>query len=238
MINQIICGDCLEVIPTLPDACIDLVFTDLPYGTTQSKRDIPINLGLLWEQWLRVAKENAAIVLFAHNQFTIELATSQFALYRYRYVWVKNKSTNFLNAKRMPLRQFEDILVFYRKQPTYNPQFSYGHKPMNWARKSSHNIYGKTKFVVNDAGTTRRYPNDVLNFNVVNNDDPNRICEFQKPVDLCEFIIRTYTNTGDLVLDGAAGSGAICKAAKNMKRDFIGIEIDPVLAEAAQLYVK
>ena len=233
MINRVMCGDCLDILPGLEDSSVDMVLCDLPYGTTQSKRDVEIDLDLLWDQYLRVCKENAAIVLFAHNQFTFKLALSKFELYRYKYVWIKNKSTNHLNSRKMPLRAHEDILVFYRSSPTYNPQFSYGHKPMNWARKRSSNVYGAEKRVVNDAGTTRRYPNDVLYFDVVNNDDPERICEFQKPVDLCEFLIRTYTNPGDVVLDNAMGSGSVCLAARNTGRLSIGIEIDSVLCEKA-----
>lgn len=223
-LNQCFLGDCLDILPTLPDKCINLIFSDLPYGTTQSAHDTPIDLQKLWEQYKRVLMPSGAVVLFSHGLFTYQLMSSNLSWYKYKWIWVKNKSTNHLNAKKMPMRQYEELLVFYGKQPTYNPQMSKGHPPMNYAIGGNSHIYGKERPTVNDAGTTLRYPKDVLYFDVVNNDDPNRTHEFQKPADLCEYVIRTYTNEGEVVLDSAAGSGTILKAAKHIGRQFVGIE--------------
>lgn len=232
--NTFVCDDCLQAMTFVPDGYVDLIFCDLPYGTTQAKVDTPIDLDSLWIQYKRVLKPDGAVVLFSHGVFTFDLVYSNREWYKYKWIWVKNKSTNHLNAKKMPLRQYEELLVFYNNPPTYNPQMSDGHKPMNYAMGGMSNIYGDERPTPNDAGTTLRYPKDVLYFDVVNNDDPERIHPFQKPVDLCRYIIRTYTNENDVVLDNAAGSGSILVAANQEKRRFIGVEIDKEVFDKAK----
>jgi len=230
------CGSCFEYLPELSNGSVDMVLMDLPWGITQSKRDIPLDLNLLWEHLWRVTKENAAIVSFAGGKFSCELQNSS-PFYRYKWIWVKNKVTGFLNANRMPMRSFEEILVFYKKLPTYNPQMSQGHDPMHYAVKGETEVYGQHDPLSNNAGTTERYPRDVLFFDVVNNDDPTRIHENQKPLDLLQYLIYTYSNEGDLVLDPCAGSGSHLKAARLSNRNWIGYEIDPELYTKACEFV-
>lgn len=231
-------GDCLELMKDIPDGSIDMILCDLPYGTTACKWDTIIPFEPLWEQYRRIIKNNGAIVLTASQPFTSALVMSNTKMFKYTWTWVKNKKTGFLNAKKQPLRQVEDVVVFYSKQPTYIPQKTQGHKPVNSYTKhtSDGTTMGKTKVGITGGGQTDRYPSNVLTIPVVNNDNSNgdKFHPTQKPVELFEYLIKTYTNEGDLVLDNCMGSGTTGVACKNLNRSFIGIEMDDKYFEIAK----
>lgn len=229
-LNQIHFGDCLKLMDELDDESVDMILCDLPYGTTRNKWDSIIPLDLLWAQYERVIKENGAIVLFGAQPFTSQLVTSNPKWFRYSLVWQKNKSTGFLNAKKMPLRNHEDILVFYKKLPTYNPQKTTGHKPVNRYTKNTSDgtNYGETKTGISGGGQTDRYPTSVLSFPVLNNDNKLKFHPTQKPVPLYEWLIKTYSNEGDIILDNCSGAGTLAFASLNQGRNFICIEQDEI----------
>lgn len=234
MINTIIQGDCLEVMPDIPDHSIDMILCDLPYGTTQNKWDSLIPLDRLWAEYKRIIKENGAIVLTAQGVFTAKLILSNEQWFKYKVVWIKSKPTNFLNAKKQPLRKHEDICVFYQKQPTYNPQMTAGEAYDKGVRKDQFTgSYGdfKPRHVKSNG---KRYPLDVITYEEAGHDD-FVYCKTaesegtvyhptQKPVELGRYLIRTYTNEGDIVLDNACGSGSFLVAAAKENRRYIGIE--------------
>lgn len=222
-------GDCLERMKEIPSGSIDMVLTDPPYGTTACKWDSIIPLEPMWEQLKRVIKPNGAIVLFGSQPFTSTLVASAYELFRYSWVWNKNKGSGHLNANRIPMKYHEDILVFSEKPCVYYPQDTEGHKPMNYAVNKQNNINGKHGSVVTDAKSTSRKPRSVLDFSVVNNDgstDGGRFHPTQKPVALMEYLIKTYTNESETVLDFTMGSGTTGVAALRNGRKFIGIELD------------
>jgi site-specific DNA-methyltransferase (adenine-specific) len=210
----------------------------LPYGTTACKWDTIIPFEPLWGQYQRIIKDNGVIVLTASQPFTSALVMSNISWFKYSWVWIKNKKTGFLNAKKQPLRQVEDVTVFYRKQPTYNPQKTHGHKPVNSFTKhtSDGQTVGKTKIGISGGGQTDRFPSNVLYVPVVNNDNSNgdKFHPTQKPVALFEYLIKTYTNEGDTVLDNCMGSGTTGIACKNLNRNFVGIELDPEYFKIAE----
>jgi DNA modification methylase len=223
--NIIHLGDCLELMQQIDDKSIDMILCDLPYGKTQCNWDCIIPFDQLWEQYERIIKDNGAIVLYAKPPFDKVLAVSNLKLFKYEWIWKKNKSTGHLNSKKMPMQAHENILVFYKSLPTYNPQMTNGHKPMNYAKKTkSSNVFGKEKESINRFGSTDRYPTTILDFPVVNNDSPDRIHPNQKPIELCEYLIKTYTNENELVLDNCSGSASTFVACLNTDRNFIGIE--------------
>ncbi|MGG1662910.1 DNA-methyltransferase [Brevibacillus sp. NRS-1366] len=225
MINTIIHGDGLKVMGDIEDGSVDMILCDLPFGTTQSPWDTVIPYDPLWLQYERIIKDNGAIVLFAKSPFDKTLATSNMKLYRYEWIWEKNKATGHLNAGKMPMQAHENILVFYKKPPTYNPQMTDGHRPMNYAVKNNNTtVYGTAKCVPNNAGTTERHPRTVLRYPVVNNDSAERIHPNQKPVELLEYLIKTYTIPGELILDNCSGSAATAEAAIRTHRNYICIE--------------
>jgi DNA modification methylase len=228
--ETLILGDCLEKMKDIPDKSIDMILCDLPYGTTACKWDTIIPFVPLWVLYKRIIKDNGAIVLTASQPFTSALVMSNISWFKYCWIWIKNKKTGFLNAKKQPLRQMEDVAVFYIKQPTYNPQKTYGHKPVSSFTKhtSDGQTMGKTKIGITGGGQTDRLPSNVLYIPVVNNDNSNgdKFHPTQKPVALLEYLIRTYTNEGDLVLDCCMGSGSTGVACVNTNRNFIGIELD------------
>lgn len=230
MIN-LLHGDCLELMKKIPDGSVDMVLTDLPYGTTCCHWDSVINLDLLWEHYLRVCKENAAIVLTASQPFTSALVMSKPEHFRYDIVWEKGNATGFFNAKLMPLRAHESILVFYRKLPTYNPQKTSGHPRRTSKRKHiDSECYGKG-FQITEYDSTERYPRSVQFFS-----SDKRKANYhptQKPVALMEWLINTYTNNGELVLDSCMGSGTTGVACINAGRHFIGIEKEAKYFEVA-----
>jgi site-specific DNA-methyltransferase (adenine-specific) len=237
---QLIQGESPDALAVLADSSIDMVLADPPYGTTQCKWDAVIPFMPMWEQLLRVAKPNAAIVMTACQPFTSALVMSAPNLFRYSWVWYKNKASGHLNAKKMPLRAHEDVLVFYRKLPVYNPQHTTGHKPGNHAvRRTSSKLYG-AQTQTSYGGAKTRYPRTVLDVPVVNNDGTGegRQHPTQKPVALMEYMVRTYTNEGDVVLDFAMGSGTTGVACANLGREFIGVEKDVAYFEVARTRVE
>ena len=230
-INRIIEGDCLEVMKNIPNKSIDMILCDLPYGTTQNKWDSIIDLDDLWKEYKRVIKDNGVIILTSHGIFTAKLILSNEKWFKYKLVWEKSKATNFLNAKKQPLRKHEDICVFYKKQPTYNPQMRDGIPYDKGIRKNQlTGSYGDFKpvHVVSDG---KRYPTDVIYFKTAESEGPV-FHATQKPVELGRYLIRTFTNEGDIVLDNACGSGSFLVSAVLENRKYIGIEKN----EDIQLY--
>jgi site-specific DNA-methyltransferase (adenine-specific)/modification methylase len=221
--NTLFEGDCLALLERFPDNSIDMVLCDLPYGTTQNRWDSVINLDALWRQYHRIVKPNGAIVLTAQGVFTAKLILSNEKNFKYKLSWEKSKSTNFLNAKKQPLRKHEDICVFYRKQPTYNPQMKKGKPYDKGVRKNQlSGSYGdfKPKHVKSSG---QRYPTDVVYFKTAESE--GKVWHpTQKPVELARYLIKTYSNEGDLVLDNTFGSGSFLLAAALEKRKFCGIE--------------
>ena len=223
IINNIIKGDTIEIMKKIPDNSIDLVLVDLPYGTTQNKWDSVIPLNELWEQYHRIVKLNGAMIFTASGLFTAQLMLSNPKEYKYKYVWVKSKATNFLNAKKQPLRKHEDILVFYRKQPTYNPQMTDGSSYSKGIRKNQlTGAYGDFQPVlVKSEG--KRYPVDVI-YTKTAESEGKVVHPTQKPIALGQYLIRTFSNPGDVVLDNTSGSGSFLVSALKEGRNFIGIE--------------
>lgn len=223
---RLIHGECLAEMANLPPGSVELILADLPYGTTQNKWDSIIPLEPLWEQYRRIAKPNAAIVLTAAQPFTSVLGASNISDLRYAWVWEKENATGHLNAKRMPMKLTEDVLVFYREQPTYSPQ---GVRECNKiARKGGNgSCYGasKNEFLQTQEG----YPRNILRFPR----DPGKVHPTQKPVALMEYLIKTYTNPGETVLDNTMGSGTTGVACRNTGRRFIGIEMDKTYFDIA-----
>jgi len=225
MINEITQGDCLELMKQIPDNSIDMVLCDLPYGTTKCKWDVIIPFDQLWKEYGRVTKENAAIVLTAAQPFTSVLIGSNLKDFRYTWVWEKSKATGYLNSKRMPLKAHEDVCVFYKKLPTYNPQM-WQSTPYNKGKAHRPtDIYGKQVAVLvkNDDGL--RYPRSVQYFKTPESEG-KVLHPTQKPLELFKYLIETYTNPADLVLDNCIGSGTTAHAAIATNRRFIGIERD------------
>lgn len=222
-------GDCLEEMKGIPDGSVDMVLTDPPYGTTQCKWDSVIPFDEMWEQLKRITKPNGAIVMTASQPFTSMLIASNLEMFKYCWTWEKNKATGHLNSKKRPLVAHEDVVIFYRKQPVYNPQgLVLKGKPTiskgNRGKKSggsSGDCYGRAS---RDAVQTHtNYPRSIQQIQVAMK------AEFhptQKPVALMEYLIKTYTNEGETVLDFTMGSGTTGVACKNLNRNFIGIELD------------
>ena len=219
---QLYHGDCLEVMKNIPDKSIDMILCDLPYGTTRNKWDTVIDLDLLWIEYERIIKDNGAIVLFAQVPFNIILGYSNLKLLKYEWIWEKEQGTGHLNAKKMPLKSHENIMVFYKKLPTYNPQMV-GNEVRTVKRsgnKSKTTNYGD--FIeIKESTYIGRYPKDIIKFNKDKGYHPT-----QKPVALLEYLIKTYTNEGEIVLDNCMGSGSTGVACRNTGRKFIGIELD------------
>lgn len=229
-------GDCLELMDNIPDKSVDMIITDLPYQQTQrNKWDVMIPFESLWTQYKRVIKDNGAIVLFANGMFTAELITSNKQMWHYNLIWEKTQPTGFLNAKKMPLRNHEDICIFYKKLPTYNPQMSTGHERK--VSKAEHKVgcksttdYGEYGLTTYDS--TERYPKSVWKF--AKDIQKSALHPTQKPVALIEELIKTYTNEGEIILDSCMGSGTTGVAAKNLGRRFIGIEKEEKYFEIAK----
>lgn len=220
-LNKIYNEDCLEGMKRIPDKSVDMILADLPYGTTRNKWDSIIPLDLLWEQYNRIIKDNGAIVLTAQTPFDKVLGCSNLKHLKYEWIWQKDAGTGFLNAKKMPLKDHENILVFYKKPPTYNPQMRTGFKPYTTTKGHHGTNYGSDK----GATTTsdgERYPLTTMKFSR----DSNKLHPTQKPVALFEYLIRTYTNENETVLDNVMGSGTTAIAAINTHRNYIGFEMD------------
>jgi len=217
-------GNCLERMKEIESGTVDMVLTDPPYGTTQCKWDSVIDLELMWGEIKRVLKPRGVALLTAAQPFTSVLTCSNMSMFKYDLVWEKPNATGFLNAKKMPLRAHESILVFYDKLPTYNPQMTHGHKRKKSKRKTVNSeCYGKA-LSLSEYDSTSRYPRSVK---VVSSDKQKKSFHpTQKPVELMEYLINTYSNESDTVLDFAMGSGTTGVAAKKLNRSFIGIELD------------
>lgn len=222
-LNRVIEADCLQIMKQLPDNSIDMVLCDLPYGTTQNKWDSVIPLDQLWKEYKRIVKPNGAIVLTSQGIFTANLIVSNPKMFKYKWVWEKSKSTNFLNAKKQPLRKHEDVCVFYSKQPVYNPQMVEGEPYDKGMRKDQlSGSYGDFHSVhVQSDGM--RYPTDIVYFKT-SESEGEVIHPTQKPVSLGRYFVRTYTNPGAVVLDNTSGSGSFLVAALLEGRNFVGIE--------------
>ena len=213
-------GDCLELMKQIPDASIDMILCDLPYGTTQNKWDSVIPFDKLWGQYSRIIKLNGAMVLTAQSPFDKILGASNLPLLKYEWIWQKEMGSGHLNAKKAPLKDHENVLVFYKKQPTYNPQFEVG-KPYNVISGHGSSNYGAQVETVTESDG-RRYPKTIIRFNR----DKEKVHPTQKPVALMEYLIKTYTNEDDTVLDNCMGSGTTGVACINTNRNFIGMELD------------
>ena len=224
-------GECLDKLTEISDASVDMILTDLPYGTTACSWDSIIPLDKLWEQYNRVVKENAAMVFTASQPFTTILASSNIKNFRYEWIWQKPQGTNPMNAKIMPLKSHENILVFYKIKPTYNPQMTKGTPYGGFKSETSTigEVYGKAKSVHRNNPEGTRYPKTILKFKQEKGLHPT-----QKPVPLMEYLIKTYTNEGDVVLDSTMGSGTTGVACLNTSRKFIGIEKDPIYFQKAK----
>lgn len=219
--DSLICGDCLDVMKDIPDGSVDMILCDLPYGSTRNAWDSVIPLAPLWDEYKRIIKDNGAIVLFGQTPFDKVLGGSNLPMLRYEWIWVKPQATGHLNAKKMPLKQHENILVFYKKPPTYNPQWTFG-KPYTIVCNTHSTNYGTQKDGVIITSDGRRYPKDVLT--IARKESDKHLHPTQKPVELLEYLIKTYTNEGEVVLDNCMGSGSTCVACVNTKRHYIGIE--------------
>ena len=223
-------GDCLELMKDIPDGSIDMILCDLPYQVTNScSWDVIIPFEPLWEQYKRIIKSNGCIALTASNKFHYNLVSSNLGMYKYEWVWEKTQATGHFNAKKRPMNAHEFVDIFYNKQPTYNPQKTQGHKPTNTYTKyvdtvNKTQVYGKCKEDISGGGETDRYPRSVIVF-----PSDKQTCYLhptQKPVALMEYLIRTYTDEGETVLDNCMGSGTTGVACINTNRNFIGIELD------------
>ncbi len=222
--------DCLEGMPQLPDRCIDLILTDLPYGKTRNAWDTIIDLDQLWQQYKRLIRPSRAIVLTAQCPFDKVLGLSNEAWLKYEWIWEKSRATGFVHAKHAPLKAHENILVFYKSMPPYHPQFTKGEPYVSTRGKRFERHFGTFVGPAVTRNNGFRYPRSVLRF-------PSQgrpMHPTQKPVALFEYLIRTYTNPGDLVLDTCMGSGTTAIACLNTNRRFIGFELDPEYCGMAQ----
>lgn len=236
-------GDCLEIMSEIADNSVDMILCDLPYGVLNktngnAKWDTVIPFEKLWKHYERIIKENGAIVLFGSGIFTARLMLSNEKLWRYNLIWKKgNRPTGFLNANRQPLRLHEDICVFYKKQPTYNPQYTIGEKSHNKggagngkSKQARNGCYGE--FISTPTiKTNLKHPVSIVD---IPKEHPQTYHPTQKPVALCEYLIKTYTNEGNVVLDNCMGSGSVGVACANTNRSFIGIELDKNYFEIAK----
>lgn len=246
MINKIIQGDCLEVMKDIPDKSIDMILCDLPYGTTACKWDTIIPFEPLWAEYERVIKDNGAIILTASQPFTSALIMSNPKIFKYEWIWDKGTGTNFMSVKREPLRQHEQVLVFGKGKINYNPQpteLSSNGKSRN--NRKNHTDHKKTETIYGDVSKLKRpdytgktigYPKTILRYNREQNNQYKKqvFHPTQKPVALFEYLIKTYTTEGEIVLDNCIGSGTTAVAAIQNGRNFIGIEKDPDYARIAR----
>jgi site-specific DNA-methyltransferase (adenine-specific) len=242
LLNKVTQGDCLEVMKDIPDKSVDMILCDLPYGTTQCKWDSLIPFDVLWEQYRRVIKDNGAIVLTAAQPFTSALIMSNIKDFKYSWTWNKSRASNHLNARKQPLRVTEDIVVFYKKQCIYNPQLrDLEKKNIRYTEGTytqTNRTYGKTKETYErnsgrEIPLEKGYPLNLLNITQVGTYGNKRQHPTQKPVELFEYLINTYTNECDVILDNCIGSGTTAVAAINTGRQFIGIEREPEYVKIA-----
>ena len=232
MFTNLMQGDCLELMKTIPDGGVDMVLTDPPYGTTACKWDTIIPLEPMWEQLKRVTKKNGAIVMTASQPFTSVLVTSNLKMFKYCWVWNKKKGGSPLLSKIQPLRVTEDVVVFGMGKVTYNPIMIPRDKPKSRGKNTGKVSETTSNAFTQDKVYTEYYPKNIIDCSNAN--QRGRLHPTQKPIALMEYLIKTYTNGGDTVLDFTMGSGTTGVAAKNLKRSFIGIELDPTYFQIAK----
>lgn len=219
--------DCIEKMKDLPEKSIDMIFTDLPYGQTRNEWDKVIDIEELWKEFKRVIKDNGCIALWSQEPFTSQLIISNPKMFRYKWIVEKGNATGFLNARRMPMKAYEEIVIFYKHLPTYNPQKTTGHERKvstaehnrNSKKSTNYNAYEKPTY-----DSTERFPRDIVKFKW--DKQKSALHPTQKPVEALEYFIKTYTNENDTVLDATMGSGSTGVACINTNRNFIGIEIN------------
>lgn len=239
--NYIEQGDCLELMKGIPDGSVDMILCDPPYGTTASNWDKIIDFPALWQQYERIIKEDGAIVLFGSGQFTYKLIQSNTQLYKYKWIWFKTKRVNFVNAKNRPMTAFEEIMVFSKGSTANGSKVKMKYYPQGLiAKKTVRHDKSGTKFgtmagkrpshQMTVVSEFCNYPFDVLQFDSVSKPQHPT----QKPIELLEYLIKTYTNEGEVVLDNCMGSGSTCVAAANTGRHYIGLELDPGYFEIAK----
>lgn len=224
-------GDCLELMKKIPDNSIDMILCDLPYGKTRNRWDTVIPFDKLWKQYNRIIKDHGAILLFGQEPFSSELRMSNLKMFKYDWIWEKPKASGFLLAKKRPLNAHEVVSVFYKKMPTYHPQFTEGEPYLREFKKGQQGSRTESYNHVSNPLKTRksdgkRYPRSVQKFTTAEFDDFHGSHPTQKPVDLLKYLIKTYTNEGMTVLDNTMGSGSTGVAAKQLNRNFIGMELD------------
>lgn len=231
-VNKIYCCDCLDLLKSMDDGCCDLLLQDMPYGVTQNNWDVMPNLDVMWKEWIRVGKSNAAYIFTGTQPFVSDLIESNRAMFRYDLIWYKALGTGFLNANKMPMRNHEHILIFYQKLPTYNPQKTIGKMRLKGSKNPNTSPnYGD--FVGVESVNDSYYPQSVLDFTngdrTIENEHPT-----QKPLLLFRYLVATYSNENDLVFDGYVGSGTTAIAATMEKRNFICSEISHEYHEQSQ----
>lgn len=234
-INKIYQGDCLEVMQKIDDATVDMILCDLPYGVTNNKKDIVIPFDKLWKQYERIIKNNGVIALFAQGIFYVDLVSSNRKLFRYDLVWDKILTSGFLNCNRQPLRKHEQIAIFYKKQPTYNPQFSIGepsHSKGKCLNAHKNSNYGKYEEIDNTSKKNfDKFPTSILKYQKTH---PSKaVHPTQKSIELSKYLIKTYTNENELVLDNCIGSGTTALACIETNRNYIGIELQKEYVDIA-----
>jgi len=238
IINKTYFDDYNNILPTLPDKSFDAIIADLPYAQTKAKWDILVDLPSLWLQYKRLIKDNGVILLFSKTPFDKILGCSNLPMLKYEWIWEKTQATGFFNAKKMPMQSHENILVFYNKPPKYYPQKTQGHSPVNSYTKKKDIadktlVYGENTKDIQGGGNTDRYPRTILKFSSdkQKNKLDGTIHPTQKPLALLEYLVNTYTDVGDLILDNVAGSGQTGLAARNLNRNYIMCENDPFSIE-------
>lgn len=221
MPSKLLYGDCLDLLPSIQDKSVDLIISDMPFGTTNARWDTPIDLGRLWPQYRRVCR--GPVILFAQTPFDKVLGVSNIKELRYEWIWEKSNATGHLNCKKAPMKAHENILVFYAKQPRYFPIKTSGHIRKTTVRNNmdATTLYGKQRGG-HSYDSTERYPRDVLRF--PSDKQRSKLHPTQKPIALMEYLIKTYSADGDIIMDTFMGSGTTGLAAKNLARGFIGME--------------
>ena len=231
--NIIYHGDCIEGMKILQDNSVDMVLTDPPYGTTQNKWDTVVDMDAFWKEIKRVTKKNSAILIFTQMPFTATVVMSNPKMFRYEWICEKANATGFLNARRMPMKCHENVLVFYGKLPVYRPIMEHGKPYRRWLEDKNSSNYNAIKRLSSGTPTGTRFPRDVLKVSW-RSAFGKTLHPTQKPVSLCEYFIKTYSNKGDIILDPFIGSGTTAVAAINTERKYIGFEKEEEYFDIAQ----
>ena len=231
--NIIYHGDCINGMKILPDNSVDMVLTDPPYGTTRNKWDTVVDMDAFWKEIKRVTKKNSAILIFTQMPFTATVVMSNPKMFHYEWICEKANPTGFLNARRMPMKCHENVLVFYNKLPVYHPIMGHGKPYRSGLKDKNSSNYNAVKCFRSENTTGTRFPRDVLKVSW-RSAFGKTLHPTQKPVSLCEYFIKTYSNKGDIILDPFIGSGTTAVAAINTERKYIGFEKDDKYFEVAQ----